>query len=324
MSDSPHIILLGATGYVGGHILRKLVATRQPGSRLIILVRTLPDEKIEGVEYVVGSLPEQIPADLLPDEDHIIIHFGTLQISRDETLYHAVNVVGAEQLLELCNAHTLGIIYGSSMSVYGQGSQRNQRESEPVRPDTALARARAAVEERILQTAGEKNFSAYCLRPRFILGEGDRYVLPAFARMLQQRVRIGSGGQCYSFIEVNDYAGIVLALISIVAQNHHRATPEQVALNIGYHHPVSCNQLLKILSHQLDQPGRRFKLQVPITIYLAVLGLLPVANKGSRKTVAELIGRDHWGSVERLERIVGTEIVGKDPRQVIKALAAEL
>ncbi len=320
MINLPHMVLLGATGFVGSHILQKLVASRRPGARLIVLVRTLPEQPIDGVEYMTCSLPDQIPPNLLPDEDHIIIHFGTLQISKDERLYHAVNVAGAERLLELCNPHTLGIIYGSSMSVYGQGSQRGCRESELLRPDTVLAHSRVAVEERILQTAREGGFSAYCLRPRFILGREDRYVLPAFARMLEHRIRLGSGRQRYSFIEVNDYAEIVLALVKVIEQHRHAGTPEQKALNIGYRRPVSCNELLKNLSTQLGRRDRLFKLQVPISIYLAVLGLLSVTGKGSKKTVAELVGRDHWSSVERLEALIGPEIIRKDPLTIIEHL----
>ena len=317
----PHIVLLGATGFVGGQILRRLLARQRPGSRLVVLVRALPEHTVEGVEYVTGSLPDQIPSSLLPDEEHIIIHFGTLQISKDESRYHAVNVVGVERLLELCNAHTLGVIYGSSMSVYGQGGQRGCRESEPPQPDTALARSRAAVEERILQAARERNFSAYCLRPRFILGEGDRYVLPAFARMLQHRIRIGSGRQRYSFIEINDYAEIVLALVSVIEQNRLAGTPDQAALNVGYRRPASCSELLRTLSDRLGIGGRAFKMHIPVSIYLAVLGLLPITGKGSKKTVAELVGRDHWGRVERLEGLVGAEILDKDPLRVIEHLA---
>ncbi len=321
MGHLPHIVLLGATGFVGSHILCHLLARQRPGSRLMVLVRTLPEHPLAGVEYVTGSLPDQIPPRLLPDEDHIIIHFGTLQISKDESLYHTVNVVGVERLLEQCNAHTLGIIYGSSMSVYGQGSQRGCSESEPLQPDTALAIARATVEARILQAAVEGGFSAYCLRPRFILGQEDRYVLPAFTRMLQQRIRIGSGRQRYSFIEVNDYAEIVLALVAVIEQHRLAGAPEQAALNVGYRRPVRCSELLRTLSERLGRRGRAFKKHIPVSIYLAVLGLLPITGKGAKKTVAELVGRDHWGSVDRLEALVGAEIVDKDPLRVIEQLA---
>lgn len=59
-------------------------------------------------------------------------------------------------------------------------------EQAPLYPQTDLAKSRAMAEALCYEWATLQDKTAYGLRPRFILGRNDRYVLPGLARLVEK------------------------------------------------------------------------------------------------------------------------------------------
>src|SRR5262249_37875656 len=142
------------------------------------------------LDKVRGSL-EDLPANLAPSEPFVLVHFAVKNIDREGTGFEATNVEATRTLLRSLGGGLEGILYGSSMAVYGQGEQTGVSEASEPRPGTQLARSRWQAESLVLEHARARGISAVTLRPRFVLGEGDRFVLPSVAKALQRGVEIG-------------------------------------------------------------------------------------------------------------------------------------
>ena len=219
-TEQLHLVILGGTGFVGSAIMRR-IALLPPGSiEARVLVRSVKGKSLShfpDVTVIEGSLPD-IPPSLFPKERHVVVHLATKQIDHDRSGYTYNNVLGTRSLLRMLPASTMGLIYASSTSVYGQGPHEGVREKDArLDPKTDLAKSRAAAESAIISAMSDRRKSAVILRPRFILGLEDRYTLPAIIKMVKAGFLIGSGQQAYSVIDVDDYAEIIVRLARRIA-----------------------------------------------------------------------------------------------------------
>lgn len=313
-NNDQELVLLGGTGFVGSAVLRGAVSSERDGFRVRALVRGAPNRiKLPGVESISGDLAS-LPDDLFPRRPYVVLHFANKQIDSDNTGFHEVNVDGTKHLISALTPHCQGIIYGSSMSVYGQKAQFAVEEDAPTLPETPLARSRLCAEQHVLKTACQRGISAFVLRPRFIIGRGDQHTLPALHRLFRKGLRIGDGTQRFTIIDVDDYAAIILALARRIAERCEANDPLQTALNVGYVKSVSLNDIRSVINEFVQLKNRTWS----IPAWLAdVLRWIPIGRATSLSNKLELIGRHHVGDVKRLESEVGISIIGRDPREAL-------
>ena len=314
---TPRLVILGGTGFVGMAVLERLAAMSTGSVRANILVRS--KNKIipyPFAEYYTGELP-CIPDGLFPSSPHVVLHFANKNIDRDGTGFE-INLQAAKALIQAANPWTIGIIYGSSLSVHGQGTQSGVKETDAVNPQTPLAKSRLCVENTLREYAAKSGKSVLLLRPRFIIGSRDAYTMPTFVEIFRKGFMAGSGNQKYSFIEVNDYAQIILRLSSVITEWRRAETERCTPVNIGYRKPVSLNELYAIFKDVLGIEGRPL-LRVPSYRWLPWL-IRRLPNKGARQlaTRIELLGFSHYSDVSLLAALAGENITAKDPAAVLK------
>jgi nucleoside-diphosphate-sugar epimerase len=310
------VVLSGATGFVGSAVLRltgryRIHALVRGAHRLRHLP---PSASVRIVEGDVRTLPGQ----LFPRQPHIVIHLATKQVDSDGTGFEETNVEGTRRLVEGCNQATRGILYGSSVSVYGQDQQIDLEESAPLRPETALARTRARAEQLVLDAAAGLGIAAYCLRPRFIVGQGDRHTFPGLVRMVRRGIQPGGGRQRYSIIDVDDYARVLLALAGRIESGQAN---ERIALNVAYSQSPSLNEIVSVICTEfgLARPWMR----IPVHRWMiGGLRRLPGVAAGSLATRLELFAFSHTLRVDRLRARIGGAIPGSDPVAALRRVAS--
>jgi nucleoside-diphosphate-sugar epimerase len=322
MTASFTLIVTGANGFVGRGLLRS-IATQMPDLPIIALVRDRAacKEILElplNLTLRCGSL-EQLPPDFLPQTPHVLVHLAVKQIDRDCSGFEKDNVDGTKNLLAQVSDRTLGIIYNSSLSVYGEDPQRGIEESMPLNPQTALARSRAASELLIAASMKEIHRWALFLRPRFVLGDGDRFVLPGLLKLCSQRIGIGNGEQRFSIIDVDDYGAIFLRLAVRIAQNGNYSL--QQALNVGYRQPVSFTEVFEALRERypLSDPVIR----IPTPLWL-IRSCQRVPKLQSLAAKLSLIGCDRYANTSKLAALVGEDIVNRSPSIALKRAVNKL
>ncbi|WP_250656880.1 NAD-dependent epimerase/dehydratase family protein [Alkalimarinus coralli] len=313
------VVLTGATGYVGQAILDQLAML--PAGTVAVRALVKKDKAFSArdfVEVVEGNLPD-IPDNLFFEEPHLLIHFGIKQVDFLKTGFYETNVLGTHNLLSKCNANTLGVIYGSTLSIQGNSSNKRVLESELVQPETALERSRAQAEQLITEAMSRDNKWAFCLRPRFILGPADSLLMQGLLWLSRFGVRVGGGEQQYSVITVEDYARIVVALSLKV--NSHDATeqPVRCALNIAYRQPVSFNQMFSAIRSEKNITNRVKSLPIPVWLP-GLIKWIPHALAESVATQLQSVGFNHCCDVSALEQLLGDDVTRLDGIEKLKVL----
>jgi nucleoside-diphosphate-sugar epimerase len=321
MTAAPmQIVLLGGSGFVGRAILRAAATLPRGAIRVRALLRsrnTLPEQHF--LEQQLGDL-EHVSAEIEPDARYVLVHFAVKQIDHDRTGFAATNVRANRRLERLLSERLCGVIYASSMSVYGAKVQDGIGEDAEPRPASPLARSRYAAEELWLNAASRRGIGAYMLRPRFVLGRGDRYVLPGLASAYARGLMPGSGHQRFSVIDADDYAQVVLELARRCSMT---PTLAPRALNVGYARPLRMLEIEAALSAVRPAPKRHWR--VPASEpWLSCLRLAGGRRGDALATRLELLGLSHWGRVSALEAEIGTEITTRDPLTCVTSAAVHL
>jgi nucleoside-diphosphate-sugar epimerase len=315
MSMTPEplrIVLLGGTGFVGRAVLRRIGSEHGRNIEVRALVRNESAELPQGVTKVVGSL-EALPKHLFFTEPHVLIHLATEQFDRDGRGY-GNNARNARLLLQALPSSARAIVYGSSASVYGQGGLFGADERTNLSPETALARSRCDTEQILLEGARQLGRSAYVLRPRFVIGQGDAHTLPGLSRFFAKGLTLGSGEQRLTVIHVNDYAEAILRLAARAATS----LPSQRALNVGYREPAQFRDFAAALE-------AKSRLTIPVSRRgYALLRRFSGPKLAALITRFELFGLSHHLDVSSLAELVGHDLTDQNPRAAIERARAEL
>jgi nucleoside-diphosphate-sugar epimerase len=176
-----HYLVTGATGFVGGHVAEacakrgiKTSTIARPGSDTALLEQLgttihrgdisdgkLVRQALEGVDVVV----------------HCAAKVGDWGAVDD---YRKTNVDAFRGLLDACVGRPLHrFVHISTLGVYPAQDHHGTDENDPVEPDhpDAYPRTKVEAEQLVLQFYREKRIPIVVLRPGFIYGPRDRYVL---------------------------------------------------------------------------------------------------------------------------------------------------
>lgn len=172
------VFVTGATGFVGGALVRALAAG---GAQIRALYRTSSSRERLGelpIEWVQGDLTE--PASLcgtLDGVDWVIHAAGMLgQAGVPESAYQELHIAGTRHVLaEVTAAGGPAVLYISSPGVLGPIAEGSADERAPLAPSNPYERSKAAAEQLALNYP-----SAVVVRPEFIYGPGDTHVLGLF------------------------------------------------------------------------------------------------------------------------------------------------
>ena len=299
-------VVLGAGGFCGRELVKTVLAGKE-FERVIVLYRQAPgrEQTDSRLIEVSGCLTTLDYASLFPDRPHVIFHFAS---SKDRL---ADNRLSCQRISNNLKSNCKGIFYGSSLSVYGDGPHDFVTESAPLCPQTELAKTRAQCEE-ILR---ESSVPVVCLRPRMIVGKEDEYFLPQMKKLFRRGITVGNEKQRFSFIEVKDYATIVLQLCTELLKSPDTIGNEY---NVGYESPLSMFELRKILT-----PGKRVYFRIPVKTSVALLNMLRAKFVKRLSSKLSLIGLNQTLDARRLSKVVGHNILTRSPAEVVCKVAAE-
>ncbi len=184
------VLVTGATGFLGGHLVRTLLARGTP-------VRAL------GRNLEVGLALQAAGADFRPVDLRdgpgmlaacagacAVIHSGALSSAwgryRD---FHDINVTGTENVIAGCLAHEVSrLVYVSSPSVMSRHCEQQDLDESLPLPETFVSmysETKALAEARV-RAAQDAGLGAVILRPKAIYGPGDRALFPRIILALEK------------------------------------------------------------------------------------------------------------------------------------------
>lgn len=261
------IALTGATGFLGGHLLRRLLGS---GHSVLAIVRDRARAEplaAAGVDIIHGDLALALEPAGVAGVD-AFVHAAALSSTwGTRAAFYAANVAGTATALAL--ARQLGarrFIHISSPSIYFRfADQLGVGEDAPLpRPVNAYAETKALAEARVMAAT---DLNPLILRPRGIYGPGDRALLPRLVRAARRGPLplLRAGTAVTDLTHVDD---VVEAIVSALAAS---ASVRSRAFNI------SSGEALPIVSI-VQQACRREGLapewrRVPTAAALAAAGL---------------------------------------------------
>lgn len=189
------IAVTGATGFLGGHIIR---AAREKGHHVRALVRhPRPLDTDDGLRWITGTLEDQVGlAELVSGADVVVHAAGAIKaLNRDA--FFRVNRDGTRAVAEAAvQADVKRFVLVSSLAA----------REEKLSPYAASKRAAEMVVNEYAQ-----KFNTVILRPPAIYGPGDRETVRLFQMAVNGfMIAPGPADTCMSLIHVGDVAEAVL------------------------------------------------------------------------------------------------------------------
>jgi 2-alkyl-3-oxoalkanoate reductase len=193
LSPDSLILVTGATGLVGSHVVDRALAS---GFRVRALVRdkSLAESlRTRGVEVVDGEMTDRAAlARCAPGVTHVVHCAAKVGDWGPVDDYLAVNVGGLKDLVAAVatTGSLLRFVHISSLGVYPARDHYGSDESMPISAAgiDGYTRSKVEAEQFVRDSARNGTLPAVILRPGFIYGPGDRSVLPRLLERLHSGV----------------------------------------------------------------------------------------------------------------------------------------
>ena len=214
-----HVLITGATGFVGGHLTTRMLNC---GARTRVLVRNnSAPEKVKqltsaGAEICRGDVTDRDTVFAAVKGCNYVFHIAALfrQAKFSDEVYFQVNVEGTRNVLDAAEVFAVKrVIHCSTVGVHSHIPSPPANEDEPYRPGDIYQQTKCEGEKLALERFRSGSVEGVVVRPAMIWGEGDRRMLKLYRGVKKRRFPvIGSGKTLTHWVYVHDLVnGMLLA-----------------------------------------------------------------------------------------------------------------
>jgi len=281
------VLLTGASGFVGSHILDVLCEREVP---TVLLLRNSSSRRfiephLPRVELRFGSLEDSASLkNALAGVTHVVHCAGIIK-ARHRSEFDRINVGGTRWIVEAVNAHRPSVrrlVYISSVAAGGPGtSSAPMLERNEPRPVSAYGRSKLASE---LEVSRACSAEYVIVRPAAVYGPRDTSFLSLFKAVNRGFApRFGRHRQELNLVYVRDLAEIVVTLLS-----HDGAGG--LTVNVACPEVVTGDQLCDSIAAVLGVRIR--ELTIPLGVVRLVCWIATAASAVTRSP--SIIGLDKY------------------------------
>ena len=264
-------MLTGATGGLGLACARELIAR---GHRVRAAGRQLEAGRAleaMGAEFVAFDLERERDLTALLEGCDSVIHAAALSASWGaREAFESANVDVTRRLLDAASkAGASRFVFISSPSIFASFEDRvgiGEGDAPANPPLNHYAQTKLAAERLVL--ASRDDAMACCaIRPRALVGEGDRVILPKLAKMAQRdKIPMPRGGQ--ALIELTDLRDAAYAICEAEERAEHL---KGRAINISGGNPRPVKEVAQQLARALGTSPRFVTPPMPLLGGLAAM-----------------------------------------------------
>lgn len=265
------IFITGATGFVGSHLVDKLLEDKK--NIIYCLVRKSSDLqwlKDKPVNLVYGSLDIQLNTELkniLSSCDYIYHIAGAVKgLAKDD--YYKINVIGTKNLLDYIvqanqsNSQLKKFVFVSSLAASGPGKDESIITEDTISSPVSWYGQSKYEAEQIVK-AYSKYFPITIVRPPPVYGPRDIGFLPIFKAINNNLIPVIGKGTKTNFVYISDLVkGIILAAESYKSQNE--------IFNIGDKTNLYSTDAFKIIASSINKKAVTIKIPIFIIYFAAI------------------------------------------------------
>lgn len=259
------ILVTGAAGFIGSHSAKALAARGDTVYgidnfnsyyEVAQKEKNAEGQKIFRVDILDETEIEKIFAEVKPDVLlHLAARAGVRASISDPELYHDVNVVGTNMLLEACRRHSVGrVVFASSSSVYGNQKKTPFSESDPCEnPISPYAATKRTAENLCYAYSKMYGLQITCLRFFTVYGPSGRPDMAPlmFTKSIDEGETIkrfgdGSSKRDYTFID-----DIVSGILAAVDKPF-----DFEIINLGNNKPEELRSLISTIEKYLGKTAK--------------------------------------------------------------------
>lgn len=218
-----HILVTGASGFVGGHLVPRLL---QEGYSLTCLVRNQEKANIlhgkYSVNIFIGDVTDPDTLKGISEGVDYVIHLAAMghvsAVTKESyNAFVEINEKGTKNLIsEFSSGTTLKkFIHFSSTAAMGPIGLPLLNEESPPNPLTPYQKSKQRSEQIVLRAFKEKQFPGLILRPCMIYGPGGYGEFHKFCRLMKRGVfpKVGLGKNLTPLVYVEDVVNATIAAI---------------------------------------------------------------------------------------------------------------
>jgi len=279
------IVVTGAAGFIGTHLVRRLVHDGHP---VLALVRATPtaEHRVSGAEYVLRDL-EGINSltDVLRPGD-VVVHLAARVHRMHEkgdvarAAHRSANADVARMLARsLADCGGRRLVFLSSAKVFGEGRDEPYTQHDPLAPADPYAESKASAEDTVRTLAEDGGVEWTIVRPPFVYGPGGKGNFPrlvALARIARVLpLPLASVDNRRSIVFVGNLVD------AIVCSGLHPRAGGRILLPTD-DEDVSTPELLRAIAHASDARARLFP--CPPTLLRAAAKIIGRSDEMDRLT----------------------------------------
>jgi UDP-glucose 4-epimerase len=259
---SNNILVLGASGFVGRHLVRALA---EQGERVIAVTRHPFDFGVSTFEHVVAELRQ--PEDFAPlvARSRVVVHLATSSTpgsSAGQPITELTdNIYPTLSLLQAMQARSqTNLLYVSSGgSLYASGSENGVSETDAVNPRSYHGAGKIAAEYFIRAWSSQYGGAATVLRPSNLYGPGQPEkegfgIIPAtLGKALRSETLSiwGDGTAVRDYLYIDDFIALCMKTLSLTMPGGVRV------FNASSGAGVSLNELFDLIEGITGKPVPR-------------------------------------------------------------------
>ncbi len=304
MSPEPTILVTGAGGFIGRHLVAALRAQGRPVRALVRSADATHDLARLGAEVVSGDLTDTQTIPAVAHNVGTVFHLAGKLFApgSDPAEYERLHVDATCRLFEACldQGRLTAFVLCSTTGVHGPTGRTPAREDDAGTPTNAYEHTKARAEQVMRALARRRGAPLVIARPGLVYGPGDRHLLGWYKSIRDGYYRvIGPGTNHLHPIYIDDLVDAMLRCVP-------RASTEGRTYHLVGERPVTMRELSDAIGLAVGRRVPRMHLPSPVAYTAgALMELLPIPRRRlplSRTRVTFLLqNRAYDGSRAREE-----------------------
>ena len=199
------IALTGSTGFIGGHLAKKLRDEDRP---TLLIVRKINDTirslQEQGADVLVSTLDDRISLGKALDTVDTVIHCAGATKALGEAQYMNANVELTRSLLNVLHGGQRLVFISSQAAAGPTYSHAPLDETAAPRPVSHYGRSKFMAEQAVRSWGGRNDARFVILRPGIVYGPGDRELRRYFSAVKRGIMPLPPRGLTVSVVHVAD------------------------------------------------------------------------------------------------------------------------